>query len=201
MTACTQNITRSRTRAIYYSRPSIHFISIMRAVGSVILYHYYMLSSGCSAFSMASIVAHAEPSNPRIWRHTSNSHQLELSSMPSDSANDFSSILLSHESMTAEDVVTTCMDALQQNDNPSENTGLKVCFNLSSDRCRAALGGNLDDFISYANNPTFGTMINAKDFVVLSVGPVIPATKTRGAMQTVLIKVKPSSGNDRGFLW
>ena len=121
--------------------------------------------------------------------------------MSSDSTDDVHSILLSHARMTAEDVVTTCMEALQQNDKPRENTGLKVCFGFSSDRCRAALGGNLDDFISYANNPTFGTMINAKDFVVFSVGPVIAATKTRGGMQTVLIKVKPTSGNDRVFLW
>ena len=37
----------------------------------------------------------------------------------------------------AEDVVTLCMDALSYNDEPKENAGLQVCFNFSSDRCRA----------------------------------------------------------------
>lgn len=122
--------------------------------------------------------------------------------MPSDSTNGLPSISVSdHKNMTGEDVVTTCIEALQQNDNPRKNAGLKVCFDFSSDRCRAALGGNLDAFILYANNPTFGSMINAKEYVVLNVGPIITATNTRGEMQTILIKVTPAIGNDRSFLW
>jgi hypothetical protein len=121
--------------------------------------------------------------------------------MSSDSTDDVPSILIPHVNMTAKDVVKTCMEALIQNDDPMENIGLRVCFDFSSDRCRAALGGNLEDFISYAKNPTFGSMINANEYVVLSEGPVIAATNTRGAMQTVLMKVKPANGNDRTFLW
>jgi hypothetical protein len=93
------------------------------------------------------------------------------------------------------------MDALLQNDNPRKNAGLEVCFYFSSDRCRAALGGSVEDFILYASNPTFGSMTNANEYVVLSVGPIIPATMTRGAMQTVLIRVTPSKGKHRTFLW
>ena len=37
----------------------------------------------------------------------------------------------------AENVVTLCMDALSCNDEPKANAGLEVCFNFSSDRCRA----------------------------------------------------------------
>ena len=109
----------------------------------------------------------------------------------------------SHLASMARGVVTTCMDALLRNDKPWTNAGLEVCFDLSSDRCRAALGGSLEDFIAYASNPTFGPMTNAKEYSVVNVGPVIAATMTRGAMQTVLIKVTPSKGGDRDrtFLW
>ena len=133
-----------------------------------------------------------------ILQRSSSNNRLNLLSMSSDFINDAP---LPHTNMTAEGVVTTCMDALLNNDSPRENAGLRICFDFSSDRCRASLGGNLDDFISYANNPTFGSMINANEYVVVSVGPVIAATNTRGAMQTVLIKVKPANGKDRNFLW
>lgn len=103
--------------------------------------------------------------------------------------------------MTAEVVVTACMDAMLTNDIPYDNHGLEVCFDFSSEYCRAALGGSLDEFISYASNPTFSTMTNALEYSVLSVGPVIQASMTRGAMQTVLVKVKPAKGDDRRFLW
>ena len=106
-----------------------------------------------------------------------------------------------HEPITATDVVKECMDKLLQNDVPFENIGLETCFDFSSDRCRAALGGSLEEFILHASNPTFGSMINASGYEILNVGPVIAASMTRGAMQTVLIKVSPSKGGDRTFLW
>ena len=66
-----------------------------------------------------------------------------------------------------------------------------------------ANGGSLEDFINYAANPTFGSMINAIEWKVLSVGPEIPGTATRGAMKTILVLVKPQSSdlNERRFLW
>ena len=103
--------------------------------------------------------------------------------------------------MTAQDAVTTCLDALLHNDNPRINIGLEVCFEFSSDRCRASLGGSLEEFISYASNPTFSSMTNAKDYTIVNVGPIIAGTNTRGAMQTVLIQVTPAKGKDRHFLW
>lgn len=36
-----------------------------------------------------------------------------------------------------EDIVTLCMEALTNNDDPKVNAGLEVCFNFSNDRCRA----------------------------------------------------------------
>ena len=103
--------------------------------------------------------------------------------------------------LSAEDVVRMCMDYLLTNEEPKANAGLEVCFNFSSDRCRAALGGSLENFVLYASNPTFGSMINAKEWTKVKVGPIVPGTNTRGAMQTVLVDLKPASGRDRRFLW
>lgn len=103
--------------------------------------------------------------------------------------------------MTALEAVTICMGALMQNDRPRENAGLETCFNFSSDRCRASLGGSLEAFVQYASNPTFGSMTNANGYSVLNVGPLIAAGTTRGQMQTVLVQVTPAEGDERKFLW
>mmetsp|Transcript_8512 Transcript_8512/g.12780 ORF Transcript_8512/g.12780 Transcript_8512/m.12780 type:complete len:122 (-) Transcript_8512:986-1351(-) len=71
----------------------------------------------------------------------------------------------------------------------------------SSDRNRAAQGGSFDEFITYASNPTFSTMVNAKEYSIENVGAYIKGTNTRGAMQTVLVKVQPLKGEERSFLW
>ena len=115
---------------------------------------------------------------------------------------DYSSPLASPDAdMTALDVVKTCMDALMRNDEPMKDAGLEVCYNFSSDRCRASLGGTLENFLVYANNPAFGPLTKAKEYSVLNVGSVIAGTMTRGAMQTVLTKLIPEKGNDRTYLW
>jgi hypothetical protein len=103
--------------------------------------------------------------------------------------------------LSPEDVVVSCMDALLINDVPWLNHGLEVCFDFSSDKCRAALGGSLDDFISFASNPTFGPMKNAKEYEIVNVGPIIAGTPTRGSMQTVLVKVTPAEWREKHFLW
>lgn len=110
-------------------------------------------------------------------------------------------ITFPHRDYTAPDVVQLCMDKMARNDEPYKNAGQEVCFNFSSDRCRAAQGGSLEMFIQFANNPVFASMVNALDWSILSTGPIIPGTPTRGAMQTVLVNVKPEKGNERKFLW
>lgn len=90
-----------------------------------------------------------------------------------------------------------------------KDAGLEVCFNFSSDRCQAALGGSLEKFKQYATNPVFGYLVNCCDYEVVSVGPVIAGTLTRGAMQTVLLDAiqSPADGErhrkkeNRRFLW
>jgi hypothetical protein len=89
-------------------------------------------------------------------------------------------------------VTTLCMDALK-NMRRSE-LSLEVCFNFSTDRCRAAVGGSLPKFIQYAANPVFGALVHCDDYEIVSLGPVIPGGKHRGAMQTVLIDVQKHKG-------
>jgi hypothetical protein len=106
-----------------------------------------------------------------------------------------------HSGYTGLDVVEMCMDKMSQNDEPYHHAGLEVCFNFSSDRCRAAQGGSLEAFIQFASNPVFASMVNNVEWNILSTGPIIPGTQTRGAMQTVLVNVSPVKGQQRKFLW
>eukprot|EP00538_Stauroneis_constricta_P001043 CAMPEP_0119558376 /NCGR_PEP_ID=MMETSP1352-20130426/10748_1 /TAXON_ID=265584 /ORGANISM="Stauroneis constricta, Strain CCMP1120" /LENGTH=295 /DNA_ID=CAMNT_0007605721 /DNA_START=63 /DNA_END=950 /DNA_ORIENTATION=+ len=84
-------------------------------------------------------------------------------------------------------IVNHCMDSLQ---NCPPRSSMEVCFDFSSDRCRAAVGGSLEAFINYASNPVFGTMVHCDSYEVISVGPLIPGGQHRGAMQTVLVEIK-----------
>jgi|EP00979_Chaetoceros_neogracilis_P001833 hypothetical protein len=97
------------------------------------------------------------------------------------------------------------MNYLQANDEPRPNSGLEVCFNFSSDSCRAANGGCLESFLQHALNPVFQSNVDCHSWEVLSVGSEISGTITRGAMKTVLVKVVQKKGarelNDRKFLW
>lgn len=97
-----------------------------------------------------------------------------------------------HPSLSAVDVVTACMDTLLAHSTALSSAaaaGLEVCFHFSSDRCRAAMGGSLDAFNVYAQNPTFAHLVHCASWRIVAVGPVIPAATHRGAMQTVLVDV------------
>jgi hypothetical protein len=91
-----------------------------------------------------------------------------------------------HPSLTARDVVATCLTALIEY---GGEFGLRVCRDFSSDRCRAALlGGSPEQFSSeYAGNPVLAHLVECGDWRVLSEGPVIAGTRHRGDMQTILI--------------
>eukprot|EP00559_Dactyliosolen_fragilissimus_P002502 CAMPEP_0184864508 /NCGR_PEP_ID=MMETSP0580-20130426/15231_1 /TAXON_ID=1118495 /ORGANISM="Dactyliosolen fragilissimus" /LENGTH=265 /DNA_ID=CAMNT_0027363337 /DNA_START=83 /DNA_END=877 /DNA_ORIENTATION=+ len=106
--------------------------------------------------------------------------------------------------ITPEDVVNLCMDFLMTVDDRYPNAGLEVCYNFSSDSCQAANGGSLESFL-HKFNPTFESMTNPLKWKVLSVGPEIIGTPTRGAMKTILIMVRPRDqerfGKQRKFLW
>ena len=68
---------------------------------------------------------------------------------------------------------------------------------------QAALGGSIEAFRDYATNPVFSHLVNCRGWKLVSVGPVIEGTPTRGAMQTVLIDVvaDPTDDPPRQFLW
>jgi len=91
-----------------------------------------------------------------------------------------------HPGLEALDVVRACMSVM----NERKDAGLEVCFNFSSDRCRAAIGGSLYRFAEYATNPVFGYLVNCVGYDIVSVGPEIAGTATRGAMRTLLMDAK-----------
>jgi hypothetical protein len=103
--------------------------------------------------------------------------------------------------LSPEDVVRTCMDALQRNDFPEINSGLATCYAFSNDMCRAAVGASVEDFCKYARNPVFQTMVNSDRWDAAPVSIVGSATPTRGAMATQMVHVTSKEGMRRSFLW
>lgn len=101
----------------------------------------------------------------------------------------------SHESL---DVVRFCMETLMTKGN---NEGLEVCFNFSSDYLQAPFQGSLEKFSEHANNPIFGSLVKCTKYTIVSAGPLIPGTTTRGAMQTFLMDVESPGSEDRRYLW
>jgi hypothetical protein len=83
-------------------------------------------------------------------------------------------------------VATICMNALQTQ-RPEQS--LEICFNFSSDRCRAAVGGTLEEFLRYAANPVFGKLVHCDNYKIASIGPIIPGSQVRGDMRTVLVDI------------
>ncbi|KAL3928858.1 MAG: hypothetical protein SGBAC_012465 [Bacillariaceae sp.] len=84
------------------------------------------------------------------------------------------------------EVATLCMNALQQ-EVPQKS--MEICFNYSTDRCRAAVGGTLENFLQYAANPVFGKLVRCPAYEMGTVGPIIPGSTVRGDMQTILIEI------------
>jgi hypothetical protein len=88
-------------------------------------------------------------------------------------------------------VVNLCMDSFLKK---TANEALEICFGFSSDRCRAAVGGTLEEFMRYADNPTFGQLVNCDDYDIVSIGSIIPGVSyglgsRRGEMQTFLVEI------------
>lgn len=97
-----------------------------------------------------------------------------------------------HPSLTAVDVVSACMNTLLLE---SRTAGLEVCFHFSSDRCRAAIGGSLEEFRNYSENPTFGFLIQCQAWEIVKVGDIISGTAHRGDMQTILMRATTRERN------
>lgn len=95
------------------------------------------------------------------------------------------------------------MDALAKNNFPECDSGLATCFAFSNDLCRAAVGGSLEDFVKFANNPVFGSMVDCNSWRAEPLNFVGEpgGTPTRGAMATQLVHVVSSRGQPRSFIW
>lgn len=92
-----------------------------------------------------------------------------------------------------------CMNALEKND--LENSGLATCFAFSNDMCRAAVGGSLEDFVQYARNPTFGSLLNCRQWRAEPLQLVNTCTPTRGPMATQVVHVVGRDERRKSFLW
>lgn len=109
---------------------------------------------------------------------------LLTSATPNNEHKDF---ILPNPQLKPIDVLTICMEALK-NDYPTKS--LEVCFEFSSDRCRAAVGGTLSEFMQYSADPVFTKVIHCDSYQILKQGPIIPGTQFRGDMQTILIEIQ-----------
>jgi len=104
------------------------------------------------------------------------------------------------------DVVKACHVALKYNDQPLPNSGFATCFAFADSMCRATAGPRnqkttLEDFIRYANNPTFGSMKNMRSYDFLGDINIIAGSPTRGALATQLVEIETQDGRMRKFLW
>jgi hypothetical protein len=123
---------------------------------------------------------------------------VQESSLPTEDKNDFlptdEDIAFPCSDIDAIQVTALCMDALKNM--KRSDLSLEVCFNFSTDRCRAAVGGSVPEFIKYAANPVFGALVHCLDYEIVSIGPIIPGGQHRGEMQTVLMDVQKRLGGE-----
>jgi hypothetical protein len=167
-----------------------------------------MLAAMALLFFLNNLIPRSEAFVPRIHRiqHTDPLlpiHSFGSNANPESRRLEYSDFLPQPDpNLDAIDVVNSCMSVLLD----SRDAGLEVCFHFSSDRCRAALGGSLERFRTYATNPVFGYLVNCNDYTIVSIGPEIAGTATRGAMRTVLMDAISTDSSkeqrdERRFLW
>ncbi|CAM9473556.1 unnamed protein product, partial [Ectocarpus sp. 12 AP-2014] len=63
-------------------------------------------------------------------------------------------------------VIGLLMAALQRNDDPAENDGLRTVFEFSSGMCRRAVGGTAESFIKEARYSVFGATVGCQSFAL-----------------------------------
>ncbi|CAB9525195.1 expressed unknown protein [Seminavis robusta] len=147
---------------------------------------------------LSTLQEHRYPSRPTFCsqsRRCPRSSRITLA----DGSNIEISLPYPNPELDAMDVVQLCMETLMKDD----NHGLLVCFDFSSDFLQAPFGGQLEKFIQHANNPIFASLVQCTKYDILSVGPLIKGTNTRGDMQTCLMQVHSDNTvtASRRFLW
>jgi len=166
-------------------------LSFSSAVCSLILF-FLALSTALLHYTTPSSTTTRRTRRRRI-------HFLELQNSPASPFIEYDDFLPNpNPSVEPLDVVRICMDTLMSKDN---NEGLEVCFNFSADYLRAPFQGSLEKLIQHANNPIFGSLVKCTHYEIVSIGPFIEGTPTRGAMQTFLMDVESPGSEDRRYLW
>ncbi|CAM9301686.1 unnamed protein product [Ectocarpus sp. 8 AP-2014] len=92
-------------------------------------------------------------------------------------------------------VIGLLMAALQRNDDPAENDGLRTVFEFSSGMCRRAVGGTAESFIKEARYSVFGATVGCQSFTLE------PMSMVADRLATQVVSVVASDGRQRRFLW
>mmetsp|Transcript_46684 Transcript_46684/g.145804 ORF Transcript_46684/g.145804 Transcript_46684/m.145804 type:complete len:221 (-) Transcript_46684:180-842(-) len=108
--------------------------------------------------------------------------------------------------ISPEEVVRACNVGLKYDDVPMPDHGFGICYAFADNMCKAANAprgrhSTLEYFIKFANNPTFGSMVNMKSFELLGECNEIEGSPTRGALATQLVQIETKEGRERKFLW
>ena len=90
-----------------------------------------------------------------------------------------------HPSLSPLDVVKIIMNALQKNDEPSKNRGIRVTFNFASP-ANKKVTGPVERFVNMVSGPVYGQMVD-------HLGAVYEKIRIKGdsASTDVIIKVVP----------
>ena len=96
-----------------------------------------------------------------------------------------------HPSLSSLDVVQIIMTALQRNDEPSKNHGIRVTFNFASP-ANKKVTGPVERFINMVTGPVYGKMVD-------HLGAVYEKIKIRGNSASVDVMIKAGSSRFVGF--
>jgi hypothetical protein len=98
-----------------------------------------------------------------------------------------------HPDLSPEDVVRTVLNALQHNDRPGPDFGVRTAFNFASPGNRSATGP-LARFAEMIKSPGYGILI---DFKTAQVDP----PTTTGDHARVVVHITGGDGRTATFIW
>ena len=96
-----------------------------------------------------------------------------------------------HPSLSPLDVVKIVMNALQKNDEPSKNRGIRVTYKFSSP-ANKNVTGPIERFVNMVTGPVYGKMVD-------HLGAVYEKIKLKGNSASIDVIIKVASGRFVGF--
>ena len=96
-----------------------------------------------------------------------------------------------HPSLSPLDVVKIIMNALQKNDEPSKNRGIRITFNFASP-ANKKVTGPVERFVNMVTGPVYGKMVD-------HLGAVYEKIKIKGDRASIDVIIKVVSGKFVGF--